>query len=223
MSHIPALVVAGICKAYRGRPVLREVGFQLSPGEAVALVGPNGAGKSTLLGCITGDRVPDAGTVQVCGGDPLSDHRAAARCMGVVPEQPTLYGELSVGEMLQFAHAAREPSPPAGEADRLLGLLGLAGAESLLCRELSQGMGRKLAIVLALVHRPRLIVLDEATNGLDAASVQQLGEELLRRRADGAAVLLASHDQELVAAWCERGIRLEPGAGHTLFSFTREE
>lgn len=222
MSSAPSLVVAGISKSYRARPVLHEVSFAVSPGEAIALVGPNGAGKSTLLGCITGDRVPETGTVHVCGGDPLSDHRAAARCMGVVPEQPVLYGELSVGEMLQFAHAAREPAPPVGEADRLLELLGLAGAESLLCRELSQGMGRKLALVLALVHRPRLIVLDEATNGLDAVSVQQLGEELLRRRADGAAVLLASHDRELVAAWCERGIRLEPGARHTLFASTRE-
>lgn len=189
----------------------------------MALVGPNGAGKSTLLGCITGDRVPDRGTVQVCGSDPLSDHRAAARCMGVVPEQPVLYGELSVGEMLEFAHAAREPSPPRGEAERLLEMLGLAGAESLLCRELSQGMGRKLAIILALVHQPRLIVLDEATNGLDAASVQRLGEELVRRRADGAAVLLASHDRELVAAWCDRGIQLAPGGDHTLIASTREE
>ena len=219
----PVLAVEGLAKAYRGRPVLQEVTFAVRPGEAIALTGPNGSGKSTLLGCITGDRVPDRGTVRVCGHDPLSDHRAAAGCMGVVPEQPVLYGELSVAEMLQFAHAARTPAPAPGEADRLLALFGLAGADGLLCRELSQGMGRKLAILLALVHRPRLVVLDEATNGLDVESVTRLGDELRGRRSEGAAVLLATHDARLVSAWCDRGIRLAPGGIHTVEELAREK
>ena len=218
------LTVDGISKAYRGRPILREVSFTVGASEALALIGPNGSGKSTLLGCLTGDRVPDSGAVRVCGADPLSDHRAAAGCMGVVPEQPGLYGELTIGEMLQFAHVARGLGPAAmAEADRLLDLFGLAEAESLLCRELSQGMGRKLAIVLALVHRPRLIVLDEATNGLDTASVERLGEELARHRAEGAALLLASHDRRVVAAWCDRGIQLSPGGHHTLLTSLGEK
>jgi ABC-2 type transport system ATP-binding protein len=208
------LEVQGIGKAYRMRPVLRDVGFAVRPGECVALLGSNGAGKSTLLGCLTGDRLPDRGTVRVCGADPFSDPRAAAGCMGVVPERPFLYEELTVAELLRFVAAARNlpESEAAAEADRLLGLLGLRGAEELLCRELSQGMGRKTALTVALLHRPRAILLDEALNGLDAPSVRRVVEELDRRRADGAAVLLSSHDLELVAEWCDRGILLAPGA-----------
>ncbi|HEX2091949.1 MAG TPA: ABC transporter ATP-binding protein, partial [Longimicrobiaceae bacterium] len=210
----PVLEVRGLGKAYRGRAVLRDVGFALAPGEAVALLGSNGAGKSTLLGCLTGDRLPDRGEVRVCGADPFSDPRGAAGCMGFVPERPFLYEELTVAELLRFVAAARDlPGKEAtAEADRLLALLGLRGAEDLLCRELSQGMGRKTALLAALLHRPRAILLDEALNGLDAPSVGRVVEELDRRRAEGAAVLLASHDLEFVADWCGRGILLAPGA-----------
>lgn len=209
------LEVRGLGKAYRRRAVLRDVSLVLRPGEAVALLGGNGAGKSTLLGCLTGDRLPDRGEVRLCGADPSSDPRAAARCMGTVPEQPYLYGELAVGEMLHFVAAARALPAAADEAARLLELLGLAGAEATFCRELSQGMGRKVAIIAALLHRPRVLLLDEALNGLDAPSAERLLGELDRRRAAGAAVLLASHDLALVARWCGRGILLAPGGAWT--------
>jgi len=214
MEDTAVLEVRGIGKAYRKRPVLRDVGFAVRPGECVALLGSNGAGKSTLLGCLTGDRLPDRGEVRVCGADPFSDPRAAAGCMGVVPEKPFLYEELTVAELLRFVAAARNlpERVAADEADRLLALLGLRGAEDLLCRELSQGMGRKAALIVALLHGPKAIVLDEALNGLDAPSVRRVVEELDRRRAGGAAVLLSSHDLELVAEWCGRGILLAPGA-----------
>ncbi|CAN5420773.1 N/A [soil metagenome] len=208
------LAVEELGKAYRGRAVLREVTFAVSPGEAVAVLGPNGSGKSTLLGCITGDRLPDRGQIRLCGGDPFSDLRAAAGCMGFVPEQPFLYGELTVGEMLEFVAAAR--SLPREESQReigrLLALLGLEGAEGLLCRELSQGMGRKVAIIAALLHHPRMLVLDEALNALDRPSTERLVAELDRRREAGAAVLISSHDLGFLAAWCGRGLLLAPGA-----------
>jgi ABC-2 type transport system ATP-binding protein len=207
------LVVRGVRKGYRRGVVLRDVSFEVRVGEAVALLGSNGAGKSTLLGCLTGDRLPDAGEVRLCGADPFSDLAAAARCMGFVPEQPFLYGELTVGEMLQFVAAARGIAVPDAEreAARLLSLLGLAGAEGTLCRELSQGMGRKTAIIAALLHGPRVILLDEALNGLDRTSAGRLIAELDARRAAGAAVLLSSHDLDLVAEWCGRGLMLAPG------------
>lgn len=206
--------VSALSKAYRKKPVLDGVSLAVHPGEAVALLGSNGAGKSTLLGCLTGDRLPDRGNVSLCGADPFSDPAAAARCMGVVPEQPFLYGELSVGEMLQFVAEARGLPVDAArdETERLLALLGLAGAEATLCRELSQGMGRKTAIIAALLHRPRVLVLDEALNGLDRTSAERLLGELDARRREGTAVLLSSHDLDFVAAWCDRGLLLAPGA-----------
>lgn len=208
------LVVRGLGKGYRGRPVLRDVGFSVAPGEAVALLGSNGAGKSTLLGCLTGDRLPDRGEVRLCGADPFSDLRGAARCTGFVPERPFLYEELTVGELVELVAEARGlPLEEArAEAGRLLALLGLRGAEGVLSRELSQGMGRKTAILLALLHHPRVILLDEALNGLDAPSAARVVEELDRRREAGAAVLLSSHDLDFVAGWCGRGVLLAPGA-----------
>jgi ABC-2 type transport system ATP-binding protein len=213
-ATVAPLRVEGVRKRYRRGPVLGGVTFAVHPGEAVALLGSNGAGKSTLLGCLTGDRVPDAGTVRLCGHDPFEDPRAAAECIGFVPEQPFLYGELTVGELLQFVAAARgmDPAAARGEGERLLELLGLAGAEGTLCRELSQGMGRKTALAAALLHRPRLLLLDEALNGLDRPSAARVVEELDARRAAGAAVLLSSHDLDFVAGWCGRGVLLRPGA-----------
>jgi ABC-2 type transport system ATP-binding protein len=206
--------VSALRKAYRRGVVLDGVSFEVRPGEAVALLGPNGAGKSTLLGCVTGDRLPDRGEVRLCGADPFSDPVAAAGCIGFVPEQPFLYPELTVREMLDFVAAARGMDRAAAreEAGRLLELLGLAGAEATLCRELSQGMGRKTAIIAALLHRPRMLLLDEALNGLDRPSAERLVAELDARRSEGAAVLLSSHDLDFVARWCTRGLLL-PAAG----------
>ena len=189
------LTVRALRKKYRHRVVLDAVTFEVRPGEAVALAGPNGAGKSTLIGCITADRVPDAGEVRICGADPFGQARAAAACMGFVPEQPFLYPELSVAELLRFVAAARslDVDASAAETARLLALLGLAGAEQTLCRELSQGMGRKTAIAAALLHRPRMILLDEALNGLDANGRRAFLRALRRASSPRMGWILTSH------------------------------
>lgn len=206
------LSVSGLSKSYRRRLVLRELSVDVGPGEAVAIIGPNGAGKSTLLGCITGDRLPDRGEIRLCGHDPFSDPAAAARCMGFVPEQPFLYGELSVEEMLRFVAEARGIARTDAEREqaRLLYLLGMEGTEGVLCRELSQGMGRKVALITALLHRPQVMILDEAFNGLDRTSADHLTSELDTRRAAGSAILLSSHDLAFLASWCDRGLLLAP-------------
>lgn len=207
----PLLAVTGLRKAYRRQVVLRDLHMEARSGEALAIIGPNGAGKSTLLGCITGDRLPDAGEIRICGADPFSDPAGAARCMGFVPEQPFVYPELTVGETLRFVAEARglEVGAADAEADRLLGLLGLAGAEGALARELSQGMGRKVSIIAALLHNPRVLILDEAFNGLDRSSSGGLTAELETRRAKGVAIILSSHDLEFLGDWCTRGLLLE--------------
>lgn len=206
------LEIEALKKGYRRRPVLRGISLEVHPGEALAVIGPNGAGKSTFFGCITGERLPDSGQIRICGFDPFSDPASAARCMGFVPEQPFLYGELTVAEMMRFVAQARSLPEPEGGAmiARLFERFGLAGAEDVLCRELSQGMGRKVAIVAALLHRPQLLVLDEVFNGLDAPSAERLLEELDEQRKRGGAVLLSSHDLPLLARWCDGGLLLAP-------------
>jgi ABC-2 type transport system ATP-binding protein len=207
------LQVDRLRKRYRRAIVLDGVTFSVAAGEAVALVGSNGAGKSTLLGCITGDRLPDGGEIRIAGADPFAEPVNAAHAMGVVPEQPFLYPELTVGEILRFAAEARalERAAATAEIERLLALLGLADAENAPCRELSQGMARKTAIAMALLHRPPLLLLDEAMNGLDRTSADRLRSELDARRAAGTSVLISSHDLDFLAEWCDRGILLGRG------------
>lgn len=213
MSAAAALLsVEGLSKAYRGRAVLREVRLEARPGEAIAVLGANGSGKSTLLGCLTGERLPDRGEIRVCGADPFSDPRTAAGCMGFVPEHPFLYEELTVRELLHFVALARGLERWEGEAERLLALLGLEGAEESFCHDLSQGMGRKVALAASLLHGPRVMVMDEVLNGLDVRSARRLLGELEARLADGATVLLSTHDLALAAEWCGRGVLLAPGA-----------
>ncbi len=214
MTGSAPLMARGISKAYRGVPVLREVDFEVRSGEAVGLVGSNGSGKSTLLGCLTANRLPDRGSVAVCGHDPFSDPGGAARCTGFVPEHPFLYDELTVGEVLSFVVGVRgmDSEAAGAEADRLFSLFGLEDVRPRYCGELSQGMGRKVALTLAMLHDPEVLILDEATNGLDRPSVDQLMGELERRRRTGAAVLMSSHDLDVLATHCDRGLLLEPGA-----------
>lgn len=211
-SGSPVLRVRHLGKRYRMRTVLHDLSLEVQRGSAVAVIGPNGAGKSTFFGCITGQRLPDTGTVEICGRSPRSDPSGAARCMGFVPEQPFLYGELSIGEMLHFVAEARGlPEAEAGARRHyLLERFGLEASAEILCRELSQGMGRKVAIIAALLHRPALLVLDEVFNGLDLSSAEALLEELEEHRRSGGAILLSSHDLPLLARWCDEGLFLAP-------------
>jgi ABC-2 type transport system ATP-binding protein len=204
------LEVSGLAKAYRRRPILRGVSIDVGPGEAIAIIGPNGAGKSTFLGCLTGERVPDSGTILIAGNDPFRDPAGTARELGFVPEQPFLYGELTITETLRFVSEARglDRETSDAEAARLLDIFGLLGSEGFLCRELSQGMGRKVAIIIALLHRPSLLVLDEVFNGLDLPSIERLLHEIESHRARGGAVMLSSHDLELLGNICDRGLLL---------------
>lgn len=208
MGSVTPLLVESLSKAYHRRPVLTDVSFRVDAGEALAIIGPNGAGKSTLLGCLSGDRVPDRGTVRVLGYDPFEEPEQVAAGLGFVPEITFLYDELTVGETIRFMIEVRRLASAEGwaEAERLLELFGLTAAQDVICRELSQGMGRKVAIILALIHRPGLLVLDEVFNGLDQSSARALIDELDQRRLAGAAVLLSSHDHALLARWCDRGL-----------------
>ncbi|MEX2570537.1 MAG: ABC transporter ATP-binding protein [Gemmatimonadota bacterium] len=208
----PILEIDSLSKAYRRRRVLDAVSLQLAHGQAIAVAGPNGAGKSTLMGCLTGDRVPDSGAVRICTHDPFANPAAAAACMGFVPENPFLYGELTVIETIRFVAELRGLDRDESEraASRLLERFGLAHADDVLCRELSQGMGRKTAIVIALLHQPALLILDEVFNGLDQPSTEVLLQELRSHRENGGALLISSHDLTLLAGLCDRGLLLAP-------------
>jgi ABC-2 type transport system ATP-binding protein len=196
MSTALPLQAANLSKAYQGHPALRDVSLNLFPGERVALLGPNGAGKSTLMQLLTGLFVPDSGSIHILGHDLRSAAPQALAHLGVVFQQPALDLDLSVQANLRF-HTDLHGLPRTLANARIEeGLNKLGLLEQLLkpCRTLSGGNRRKIELVRALLHRPAVLLMDEATVGLDPASRVQLLQAVDNlQREHGVATLWATH------------------------------
>jgi ABC-2 type transport system ATP-binding protein len=195
-TALPVLACREVSKRYGRTQALDAVSLSVFPGEMVALLGPNGAGKSTLFQLLTGLFVADSGTVEVLGADMRREPVRALAQLGVVFQQPALDLNLSVRASLRF-HADLHGLPwsvSRPRIDALLARFGLADAAAKPGRELSGGNRRKVELLRALLHEPRLLLMDEATVGLDPASRAQLIDEVLRARAErGLGVLWATH------------------------------
>lgn len=192
----PVLHASDLHKAYNGKPALKGVSVSLQPGEMVALLGPNGAGKSTLLQLLTGLFTPDQGTIAVLGQDMRAHPARALSGLGVVFQQSALDMDLSVMANLLF-HTDLHGIPRKTARERIdaqLSAIGLLDQAKAVVRSLSGGTRRKVELVRALLHRPRVLLMDEATVGLDPASRQQLLDTVRGLcRDQGLAVLWATH------------------------------
>jgi ABC-2 type transport system ATP-binding protein len=192
----PVLACREVSKRYGRTQALDAVSLQVRAGEMVALLGPNGAGKTTLFQLLTGLFVADSGSVEVLGADMRRDPVRALAQLGVVFQQPALDLNLSVRASLRF-HADLHGLPSTVSRPRIDALLerfGLAPVAGKPGRELSGGNRRKVELLRALLHEPRLLLMDEATVGLDPASRAQLVAEVLQARAErGLGVLWATH------------------------------
>ncbi len=192
----PVLQADGLHKAYNGKPALKGVTLSLQPGEMVALLGPNGAGKSTLLQLLTGLFTPDQGAITVLGQDMRRHPARALAGLGVVFQQSALDLDLTVMANLLF-HTDLHGLPRKTARERIdaqLAAIGLQDQAKAVVRSLSGGTRRKVELVRALLHRPRLLLMDEATVGLDPASRQQLLDTVRGLcREQGLAVLWATH------------------------------
>jgi len=209
------LEVDHLSKAYGTVQALRDVSFAVPPGQIVGLLGPNGAGKSTTMKAVLGLIRPDTGTIRVFGRDVQADPVATKRQIGYVPEAPSLYEFLTGAEYLDFV-ADMYALPRALRSERIaqfLAGLELAGHENALISGYSQGMKQKIALIAALLHRPRLLVLDEPLNGLDPRSAR-VAKDLLRNLAssDGVGVLFSTHVLEIAQAICDRVVILSRGS-----------
>ncbi|MFK0237808.1 ABC transporter ATP-binding protein [Streptomyces vinaceus] len=203
MGHADAIELSGLTKRYG--PVVGVDGLDLAvrPGEVFGFLGPNGAGKTTTLRCLTGLIRPTAGRVRVFGLDPVTDHRRLAPQLGYLPGELRLYPELSGAQTLDLLSSLQGvPVPRRAELCDRLGL-----TPSVLARPVgtySRGMKQKLGLVQALQHDPRLVVLDEPTEGLDPL-VQETFFLLLNEAAQaGRTVLLSSHVLPEVQRSCGR-------------------
>jgi ABC-2 type transport system ATP-binding protein len=200
-----ALETCGLCKSFE-RPAVDHLDLTVRKGEFYALLGPNGAGKTTTLRMVTGLLKPDAGSIAVEGIDALADPVAAKRLMAWVSDEPMIYDKLTPLEYLEFV--ARLWSVEAGVAEAraqvLVDWLGLTPHAQERCESLSKGMRQKVALAGALVHEPKLIILDEPLTGLDAASARQVKHVLRERVKAGGTVIMTTHILEVAERMADR-------------------
>nr|WP_238858113.1 ABC transporter ATP-binding protein [Faunimonas pinastri] len=201
----PALQVRNLRKTFT-RPAVDGLDLTVAAGEFYALLGPNGAGKTTTLRMVSGLLAPDAGSVSIFGMDALADPVAAKRITAWVSDEPMIYDKLTPLEYLEFvAGLWGLPAGPAEAKSReLLDWLGLGPHADERCEGFSKGMRQKVALAGALVHDPRLIILDEPLTGLDAASARQVKDVLLQRAQAGGTVILTTHILEVAERMAER-------------------
>jgi ABC-2 type transport system ATP-binding protein len=207
------LVIEALGCTYGERVALDGVGLEVAGGEIVGLLGANGAGKSTLLRIAAGLQPPARGAVRVRGADMWREPLEAKRALGYAAEEPSFYESLSLSEYVAFLIALRgldEPAARTRYAD-LLGRLGLAGREDEPVRSYSHGMRKKASLLAAVLHRPAVLLCDEALEGFDAAAALAAKQELRDLAAAGTAILFSSHVTETIERLCARVLILERG------------
>lgn len=199
----------GLCKSYGGRQVLGPVSFVLPGGQCLGLAGSNGSGKSTLLRLLAQVERPDSGEVLYEGRSVLGNRRFLRRTLGYVPQTAELMPELTVSRQLTlWQRACGLAGPPPAD------LLALLGLEELLhrpIRSLSGGTAQRVSIALALLARPKILLMDEATAGLDADYVPRLLGWLEGFLASGGSLVWCSHQQEELNRLCGAVLRLQDG------------
>jgi ABC-2 type transport system ATP-binding protein len=189
MSNV-AISVQNFRKAYGDFVAVDDVSFTVARGEVFGLLGPNGAGKTSILECLEGLRQPTAGVVDVMGVDPSRDARKLRNLIGVQLQTQGLPANMRVDEAMRFFCAYHGVAPRYDLVDRL----GLGGKRSSQYGELSVGQQRRLALALAIAHRPQVVFLDEPTAGLDVESRSVLHEIIRELQAEGTTIVLATHD-----------------------------
>ncbi len=200
--------VTGLRKRYGANEALRGVDFTLQAGEIFGLLGPNGAGKTTTLECVLGLREPDAGNVEICGLDARRFPREVKRKLGAALQSTALQDKITPREALDlFGAFYSEPEPTL----RLLERFDLVAKADAAFETLSGGQRQRLALALAFVHRPEVVILDEPSTGLDPQARHELHAEIRRMKLDGYTVLLSTHQLDEAAALCDRVAIIDRG------------
>jgi ABC-2 type transport system ATP-binding protein len=201
-----ALHLRALTKRFGEKIAVDALDLEVRAGELYALLGPNGAGKTTTLRMVAGLLRPDAGAISVFGTDALADPIAAKRIIAWLPDEPMLYDKLTAWEYLEFIAglwgvAAKQAH---ARAEELLKLLDLWDHRNQRCEGFSRGMKQKTSLAGALIHEPRLLMLDEPLTGLDAAIARQVKDLLSARVREGATIILTTHILDVAERMAER-------------------
>jgi ABC-2 type transport system ATP-binding protein len=203
-----ALEVTGLRKTYGRKTAVDGLSLRVAEGEIFGILGPNGAGKTTTVECAEGLRRPDGGSIRVFGIDPYRDRDAARRLVGAQLQESQLPDKITVAEAVGL-YASFYPQPADTEA--LIARLGLAEKRDARYRKLSGGQKQRVSIALALAGRPRLVVFDELTTGLDPAARRESWRLVTELRDDGVTVLLVTHYADEAERLCDRVALIQAG------------
>src|SRR3954452_17378790 len=207
MPAAPALQITDLVKRYpTGTEALKGVDLDIEEGEFAGLLGPNGAGKSTLIHCTTGLAQPTSGDIRVFGNDAVNHYQEARAAVGLAPQELNLDWFLTVEETLDY-HGGDFGMPRKERSERakeLLETFSLADKKDERTRTLSGGMKRRLILARALMHRPRLLILDEPTAGVDVELRLELWHYVQRINSEGTTILLTTHYLEEAEQLCDR-------------------
>jgi ABC-2 type transport system ATP-binding protein len=209
----PFIALESLSKSYGKREAVRGISLAVPRGQIVGLLGPNGAGKSTTIAMLTGLLTPSSGGILWEGSSIFTRMRQWRRALGVVLEDLSLFEYLSVREHLHLTArlAGLDEKDTHRRADELIEFFQLGGFEETLASEASQGTRKKLAFALGLVHAPRILLLDEALNGIDAVTVSRI-KILLRRLAGlGVTIIMSSHVLDSVETIIDRAVIVDAG------------
>lgn len=204
-TRTAALAVRGLRKSF-ARPAVDGLDLTIRAGEFYTLLGPNGAGKTTTLRLVAGLLQPEAGSISIFGVDAIANPVAAKRMVAWVSDEPMIYDKLTPYEYLEFVAGLWGTDAALAEARArdLVSWLGLEPYAHQRCEGFSRGMRQKVALAGALVHDPRLIILDEPLTGLDAGSARLVKDVLLARVRAGGTVLMTTHILEVAERMAER-------------------
>jgi ABC-2 type transport system ATP-binding protein len=200
-----ALSIRGLVKRFDSRIAVAGIDLEVPAGTLYGIVGPNGAGKTTTLSMVTGLLKPDAGSVAVHGTDVWSDPVAAKRKFGVLPDQLRLFDRLTGGQLLYYSGTLRglDKAAVRTRSADLAAAFGLEDSLDRLVADYSAGMSKKIAIAAAMIHSPRLLVLDEPFESVDPVSSANIIEILQRYAQAGGTVVLSSHTMNLIERVCD--------------------
>ena len=212
------LAVQRLTKHYGALAAIQDLSFEARPGEVLGLLGPNGSGKSTTVKILTGLLRPSAGAVRLDGRDVLDHIQDYKSLIGYVPEEPHLYSYLTGPEYLQLIGRLRGLPDDllAAKIDRFLQLLGIYDDRYQTLASYSKGMRQKVLIAAAVLHNPRIVVLDEPFSGLDVSAARVLKAFVRALADDDKIVVFSSHVLEVVEQVCSRVVILKDGriVGH---------
>ena len=203
--NLPVDVVR-LSKKFGDVSAVRDISFSLNKGEIFGFLGPNGAGKTTTINMLTGLSRPDSGTIQVAGLDCTKNPKAAQHLVGVVPDESNLYPELSGFSNLRFCASLYGIRKKEGRkrARELLETFGLEKAGNRKFGGYSKGMKRKLTIAAGIIHRPKILFLDEPTTGIDVAGARRIRQLISDLHGTGTTIFLTTHYIEEAERLCER-------------------